>query len=118
MHEIRLELARGPDHPMGRADIGYRLVAPLDREGRLDAELWRANRDACRVVRFRPGEEQVGHLLHWPGGSWRFHYDLAGQGDDETGFRFGDERFLVGEYVSIREASGLHTFRVMSAESV
>lgn len=28
LHEIRLELARGPGHPLGRADIGYVLVAP------------------------------------------------------------------------------------------
>ncbi len=118
MNEIRLELARDPQHPGGDASIGYTLIAPLDPEGRLDAEVWRLHRDACRVVRFRPGEKEVGHLLHWPGGSWRFHYDIQGKTDDETGFRFGDERFLVGEYVSIRGPSGLQTFRVVSSESV
>lgn len=119
LYEIRLALARGPEHPSGDADIGYTVIAPLDREGRLDASQWRLNRDACRVVRFRPGHaNEVGHLLHWPGGSWRFHYDIEGQRDDEAGFRFGDERFLVGEYVSIREPSGLQTFRVVSSERV
>jgi hypothetical protein len=84
----------------------------------LDALTWRAHRDACRVVRFRPGEQEVGHLIHWPGGSWRFHYDLSGEEEDEAGFRFGEERFLVGEYVSIRETEGLRTFRVTSSEPV
>ncbi|MCC6981731.1 MAG: hypothetical protein IT535_00530 [Bauldia sp.] len=119
LHEIRLELARGPGHPLGRADIGYRLIAPLDREGRLDPELWRAEREACRVVRFREGEaDDVGHLVRWPGGSWRLHYDVTGEEADEMGFRFGDERFLVGEYISIREEVGLRTYRVMSVEPV
>jgi hypothetical protein len=119
LHEIRLELARGPGHPLGRADIGYTLIAPLDREGRLDPDLWRLKREACRVVRFRPGEaDDIGHLVRWPGGSWRLHYDIRGDESDESGFRFGDERFLVGEYVSIHEEHGLRTYRVMSAEPV
>lgn len=117
LFEVRLELARGPGHPLGRADTGYRIVAPLDREGRLDPDLWKASRDACRAVRFRPGEEDdIGHLIRWPGGSWRLHYDVVGDEEDETGFRFGEERFLIGEYVSIHEDGGLRTYRVTSVE--
>jgi hypothetical protein len=112
---IRLELAREPGHPMGSALIGYTLLAPLDDDDRIDAETWKHHRDVCRVVRFRPNEaDDIGHLVRKPGGSWALHYDIAGDEDDEAGYRFGDERFVVGEYVSIREDDGMHTFRVVS----
>jgi hypothetical protein len=114
---IRLELAREPKHPDGSRQHGYRLVAPLDNEDRIDTELWRAHREACRVVRFRPGEEEdIGHLVHKGKATWAFHYDVQGDEEDETGFRFGDERFVIGEYVSLREDEGLHTFKVTSVE--
>jgi len=115
---IRLELAREARHPAGSRRYGYVFVAPVDETGRIDANLWKANRDECRVVRFRPNDEDVGHLVHKPGGSWTFHYDIDGNEDDETGYRFGDERFVVGEYVSIQEGDAMHTFRVTSVEHV
>lgn len=52
--EIRLELAREKDHPEGDRAIGYTLIAPLDNEGRIDAETWQSHREACKVVRRRP----------------------------------------------------------------
>jgi hypothetical protein len=114
---IRLELAREPGHPMGSARIGYTFIAPLDENDRIDAETWKTHRDACRIVRFRPNEDDdIGHLVRKPGGAWALHYDVAGDEDDEAGYRFGDERFIVGEYVSIREDDGMHTFRVVSVE--
>jgi hypothetical protein len=116
---IRLELAREAAHPAGSQLHGYRLVAPLDADGRIDAKLWKQHRDACRVVRFRPDEEDdVGHLVRQANGSWAFHYDVRGDEEDETGYRFGDERFVLGEYVSIHEEGALHTFRVVSVEHV
>lgn len=116
---IRLELAREPGHPMGSAQIGYTLLVPLDANDRIDPETWKTHRDASRVVRFRPDEEDdVGHLVRKPGGSWALHYDVSGDEDDEAGYRFGDERFVVGEYVSIREDDGMHTFRVVSVEPI
>lgn len=70
-------------------------------------------------MRFRAGvADDLGHLVRSPGGSWWLHYDLSGEEEDETGFRFRDERFLIGEYVSIREEGGLRTYRVMSVEPV
>lgn len=116
--QIRLALAREKGHPEGRLDYGYRIVAPLNAESRIDPEVWRAHRDACRVVRFRPNEDDdVGHLVHKPGGTWAFRYDIRGDEDDEVGFRFQDERFEIGEYVSIREDDGeLHTFKVVSVQ--
>jgi hypothetical protein len=117
-HRIRLELAREPGHPAGSRRHGYVFVAPLNDDGRIDPKLWKEHRAECRVVRFRPDDEDVGHLVHGPGGAWRFHYDVKGDNSDEVGFRFGDEKFVVGEYVSIEEDSKMHTFRVTSVEHV
>jgi hypothetical protein len=111
--QFRLALAREPDHPEGDADVAYIIVAPLDSEDRIDASLWKEHRDACRVVRQRPGEQdRHGHLARRPGGGWAFHYDGEANLADEIGFHFSDERFVVGEYVSINERGKMHTYRV------
>jgi hypothetical protein len=111
--QFRLALAREPGHPEGDAEVAYIFVAPLDSEDRIDARLWRQHRDACRVVRQRPGEQdQHGHLAHRPGGGWGFHYDGETNQPDEVGYHFADERFIVGEYVSINERGKMHTYRV------
>ncbi len=114
---IRLELARDPTHPSGSAGHGYEFVAPLDAEGRIDAEAWRKARERCRVRRFWQGDpDEMGHLVHRRGGSWAFHYDVAGDpGEDEPGYKFDAHAFKPGEYVSLREADGaLMTFQVTS----
>ena len=117
--EIRLELAREKDHPAGARDFGYRFVAPLDVNGQIEPEQWAKHREVCRVVRFRPGEaDEIGHLVRRPGGSWAFRYDISGTDDDEAGFRFNAERFVIGEYVSVKEDEESHTFRVVSVEPV
>lgn len=117
--KIRLELAREKGHPAGSSSYGYIVVAPLDPDRRLDPEAWKSHRDACRVVRFRPtSDDGVGHLVHLRGGAWAFRYDIRGNDDDETGYHFQDERFEIGEYVSIRESEGIHTYRVVSVEPV
>lgn len=115
---IRLELAREPGHPRGDRRVGYIFVAPLDDEGRIDSALWKAHRDHCRVVRIRPDDQDVGHLVQRRNGEWAFHYDLDGDEPDEAGYRFGHERFILGEYVSVRENDGMHTFQVSSVEHV
>jgi hypothetical protein len=117
---IRLNLARSTDHPDGSDQHYYRFTAPLDLDGHLDAAGWRQNRDACRVVRFWAGEEEdIGHLVHRPGGSWGFHYDINGAEGDEAGYRLGGHRFVPGEYVSIRDDDDqMHTFRVVSISDV
>lgn len=111
---IRLLLAREKGHPGGDDDHGYDIVAPLNEAGKIDAEIFKAHRDACRVRRFRPDEDDaVGKLVHGPGGRWSFDYDEARSDDDEVAFRFGDETFVIGEYISIREDDGdMHTFVV------
>lgn len=120
LKKIRLNLARDPKHPNGSARHGYEFVAPLDASGHIDAEAWRKAREHCRVRRFWGDEdEDIGHLVHRPGGSWAFHYDLAGDEDDEAGYRFGAHSFHVGEYVSIRDEDGdLHTFQVATVQPV
>jgi hypothetical protein len=115
LRRIRLVLAREPGHPEGDADFGYDLVAPLTAEGRIDAEEWRDHKHLCRVVRFRPDEpDEVGHLARRPGGGWVFRYDVFGHDSDEAGFHFNDHVWKPGEYVSITEDEGMHTFRIVS----
>ncbi len=109
---LRLELAREHDNPAGSGDHGYDVVAPLLGDDRLDPLLWKRNKDACRVVRFRPDEEHsVGRLVRRPGGSWAFRF--SGE-TDEAGYHFDKERFVPGEYVSVRYAHGEHTFKIVS----
>lgn len=109
---VRLLLAREKGHPLGDRNEGYDLVVPLDAENRLDAAEWKAHQKACRVRRFRAGSEDlVGHLRRKPGGQWYFDY-AEGEGDNETGFRLGDERFVQGEYVSISREGTMHTYKV------
>jgi hypothetical protein len=117
---IRLNLARTKDFPNGSERHGYRFTAPLDASGHLDPEEWKKQRDRCRVVRFWGGEEEdIGHLVHRPGGSWGFRYDLSGDEGDEAGFKLSAHQFTRGEYVSIRDEDGdLHTFLVASIHDV
>lgn len=115
---IRLELAREAGHPEGDPGVGYTVLAPLTADGRLDVETARRHREDCKVIRFRAGEDgQVGYLRRRPGGSWAFHYDLPDHHeDDDPGYKFGDHRFAAGEYVTVMEDEGTHTYRVASVE--
>ena len=95
--KIRLELARERGHPEGDSHIAYTLIAPLDAASRIDAETWKEHRDAARVVRQRRHEpDKSGHLVR---------------------YRFADERFTAGEYVSVVEDDGKpHVYKVVSVE--
>jgi hypothetical protein len=116
---IRLALARESGHPEGSRDRGYDLVVPLDAAGRLDTSFLKSHRDRYRFVRFMPGaDREAGHLVHRPGGSWAFHYDIRGDEEDAGGYRFQSERFVVGEYVSIREGDQFHTYQVVAVGPV
>ena len=75
----------------------------------------------ARSAGFWQGEDdEIGHLVHKPGGAWAFHYDIHGdQDDDETGYRFASHAFAPGEYVSIREHDDtLQTFRVVAVQEL
>lgn len=122
LKRIRLELARSKEFPSGSGNHGYELVAPLDGAAHIDPELWRQHRDLCHVRRFWGGDEEIGHLVHKPGGPeharWVFHYGKPTAHDNEAGYRFGAHSFRPGEYVSISDEAGeMHTFRVVSVAS-
>jgi hypothetical protein len=121
LKRIRLNLARSKAFPSGSVRHGYEFVAPLDASDHIDVELWRKYRDRCRVRRFWADEEEIGRLVHKPGGReharWIFDYDETADEDDEAGYRFGSHAFRIGEYVSIRDEDGeMHTFQVVSVE--
>ncbi len=122
LKKVRLELARDREFPEGSARHGYEFVGPLDEEGRLDPVLWKKHRERCRVRRFWLNEDdELGHLVRKPGGHWAFHYDIHGDvDDDEGGYRLGNHKFAVGEYVSIREHEDevMRTFRVVRIETL
>jgi len=117
---IRLELAREAEHPAGDSGIGYTLLAPLTPDGHLDIDSARTFREFCKVIRFRSGEEsEEGYLRRRPGGFWAFHYDFDdGAEDDDPAFRLEQHRLRPGDYVTIMEDEGAHTYRVVSVQSV
>ena len=109
--QIRIELAREPGHPDGDNSRAYVIIAPLDADDRIDAKLHREHREACRITRLRPDQDdQHGHLVH-RGSGWAFNYPDT---PDEVGHHFADERFVPGEYVSINEGGKMHTYLVVS----
>jgi hypothetical protein len=115
LRHVHLELARDQDHPTGSGRHRYEFIAPLDAEGHIVAEAWRHTRERCRVKRMSDEDpSEVGHLVHKPGGSWAFHYDIHGDANhDDTGYRFESHKFSPGEYVSLKEQDGrLRTFLV------
>lgn len=116
---IQLELAREPGHPHGDPSIGYSVLAPLTSDGHLDVDLARRLKDQCKVVRFRAGQDnEEGYLRRRPGGSWAFHYQIEDGEDDDPGFKFGEHRFAPGEYVTVMEDEGEHTYRVVAVREL
>jgi len=112
---ITLELAREPGHPEGDPHHVYHLYLPLKADGHIDGSAFHSVKELCHVRRQRPGQEEArGRIVHGPGGRWIFDYTDDTARDDEVGFHFGDETFIPGEYVSIREDDGKqHVFRVV-----
>lgn len=105
-HHIRLELAREPGHPHGNPGDGWDIVAALDDDGRLDLEACRAEPKRCFVRRFlRDATVATGHLRHGVGDRWILDLENS-EVLDASGFRLGEERFALGEYVSIISADG------------
>jgi hypothetical protein len=124
LKRIILTLARSKDFPNGSGEIGYELIAPLDRHGHIDISAWKRHRTECTVRHFVAGEnDKTGMLVHKPGGPehgrWILDYDVTSDDDDEAGFLFGRHAFVPGEYVSILDAAGItHTFLVKSVTSL
>ena len=77
---IRLERARDHDHPAGDSETAYVLIAPLDADLKIDADLWRTHKDACRVVRRRPMPRTISVISsHASRRKLAVHYDVAGK---------------------------------------
>jgi hypothetical protein len=112
LHKVRLELARCHDFPEGSRRHGYELALPLTRAGKLDRAEFDKNRERAGFRRFWGDEEErQGALVHQRAG-WRLSFAEGGEGD-EIIFRGDDHRFVVGDYVSIKELDGeTRTFRV------
>ncbi|MHA6289309.1 hypothetical protein [Maricaulis sp. CAU 1757] len=106
---VVLRLGRNPDagYPDGDPHRGYRLIAPLDKDGKLDVELWRERKQDCTVDRFSPEADEAadGWLSH-RGSHWFFRYDEEDEGPDEPVYRLGDHTLREGEYITIHEADG------------
>lgn len=117
LFNIRLELARTPDHPDGSSACGYEFVAPLDGDGHLDVDGWTHFKEECRVRRFWEHEDdEEGNLIRTRGRGWAFSYE-PGDDDDEPIFRFLQHRFVESEYVSITEHDGeTRPFRIVSVQ--
>jgi len=111
---VRLTLARSPDFPEGSSAHGYEFVAPLNKDGRIDASAWKKLKDKCRVTRFwGDSPEETGELRH-VGQGWRFDYNKSDDTDDEPFFKLDKHALTPGEYVSITEHDGVQRpFRVL-----
>ncbi len=123
LKKVTLHAARSKQFPDGSIRHGYLIVAPLNAEGRIDLEAWKAHRGECFVHRFWGDElERRGLLVHRAGGrggsTWAFELgEGADLNEEEDGFRFGDHAFQPGEYVSVRDDEGeLVTFKVVSVK--
>lgn len=104
---IRMELARTDGFPEGSPLHGYEFVAPLTRDGHIDAAAWHAHKEKCTVRRFWKGApDELGALRH-VGHGWRFDYDRHETNDDEPFFKLDKHRLAIGTYVSITEHDGV-----------
>ena len=110
---VHLDLAREPDRAQGSANDRYTLLLPLDPDGRiLEAEA-RRYPDYCRVSRVDPeGGIARGLMRPGPGRNWRFDFGET----EEAGFRFGEERFIPGEHVTVLRDKRQHTYKVIGLQ--
>lgn len=117
---IVMRLARNPGFPEGDRERGYTLVAPLTRDGLVDETAWRDDKAACTVRAFAPDrpdrparEGRLGRRGH----NWFFDYDRSETEDDEPLFKLEQHKFVVGEYVTIRDEDDTPlVYRVDSVE--
>jgi hypothetical protein len=104
---IRLELGRTSSAPKGDPQHGYEFVAPINRDGHLDAAEWAAKKARCGVRAFRPGQADRRGMLRLVGRGWRFDYLPGRTDDDEPFFRLDRHIIAPGLYVTITEDDGI-----------
>jgi hypothetical protein len=102
---IRLELARTPEYPEGSVAHAYVLRLPLDPEGVIDEEAFRAERDRAVVRRLWRGEPEQSGLVIRKRRGWAFSYE-PGDDDDEGIFHLETHPIRLGEYLTLTEADG------------
>jgi hypothetical protein len=107
---VHLDLARDPGQPEGSANERYTLLLPLGPDGRILEGEARRHPNYCRVSRMdAEGGIVRGLLRPGPGRDWRFDFGET----EEAGFRFGEERFAPGEYVTVLRGQEQHTYKVI-----
>jgi len=115
MMKIRLELGRTKEAPNGDENHAYEFIAPLDPEGRIDAQMWKQERENCTVRHIQNGNVVKSGRLTRIGRSWRFDYDRRTHGDDEPFYKLDQHTMRPGLYVSIMEHDGVQRpFKIAS----
>ena len=110
---VHLDLAREPGHADGSAGDRYTLLLPLGEDGRILEAQARRHPDYCRVSRMDPqGGVMRGLMRPGPGRNWRFDFGET----EEAGFRFGEERFIPGEHVTVLRDKRQHTYKVIGLQ--
>ena len=104
---IRLELGRTVNMPVGDCRHGYEFVAPLNKDGHLDAAEWAGAKNQCGVRSFRPGRPERRGMLRHVGRGWRFDYHPGRSEDDEPFFKLDRHIIAPGLYVTIAEEDGV-----------
>lgn len=116
---IRLDLVLDKDRTDRSCAIGYLLVAPLTPDGRIDVALWREHREFCGVICMHPEEpSEVGHLFRAARGTWGFRYDVTRKPTNVPTFHLGSDRFVIGDYASIRDDYGQSLFQVAAIDPI
>jgi hypothetical protein len=98
------------------------LLAPLNSHGRLDPQLWRAQRGGCPVLRISCGQPiLIGALRHQAGGTegsaWIIDYDPSADADEGYSYRLSAQRLVKDEVVPLVGPDGVRTFRVADISS-
>jgi len=107
LSRITLRLARNPGTEFANGDDrhGYTLIAPLDADGFLDVDAWKASSTHCKVRHFSPDLPAPREgLLKRRGDNWFFDYEAGLTEDDEPVFKLGRHPFKTGEYVTVTDA--------------
>jgi hypothetical protein len=114
---IRLELGRTSSTPKGDPQHGYEFIAPINREGHLDATEWAAKKERCGVRSFRPGHAERKGMLRHVGRGWRFDYLPGRTDDDEPFFKLDRHLIAPGLYLTITEDDGVERpFKIVTVK--
>ncbi|HEY4029697.1 MAG TPA: hypothetical protein VGM25_05095 [Caulobacteraceae bacterium] len=112
---VHLDLAREAGQPQGSANDRYTLLLPLGPDGRILQAAALEHPEYCRVSRMAPdGGIARGLMRPGPGDDWRFDFG----GSEEAGFRFGEERFVPGEHVTVLRGRDRFTYEVIVLQAL